>query len=90
MKDLTEKCELKAREWDQRSSMRAGEVAALGKAIEIISQRALENSKAGKRALLLQSTAQAPKAASSSPSVSRADVDEDDIDVDALSFLQMG
>merc|ERR1719313_541911 len=90
MKDLTEKCELKAREWDQRSSMRAGEVTALGKAIEIISQRALENSKAGKRALLLQSPALAPKAASSAPSVTREDIDESDIDADALSFLQVG
>merc|ERR1719313_1748080 len=90
MKDLTEKCELKAREWDQRSSMRAGEVQALGKAIEIISQRALENSKAGKRALLIQSKTQAPQAASSAPSVTREDVDESDIDADALSFLQVG
>merc|ERR1719313_499116 len=89
MKDLTEKCELKAREWDQRSSMRAGEVTALGKAIEIISQRALENSKAGKRALLLQSPAVAPEAASA-PRVTRADIDESDIDADALSFLQVG
>ena len=36
MKDLTERCELKAHEWDQRSSMRAGEVTALGKAIDVI------------------------------------------------------
>ena len=39
MKETTEQCELKAREWDQRSEMRAGEVEALGKAISIIKGR---------------------------------------------------
>merc|ERR1719388_301938 len=36
MKDLTERCELKAREWDQRSVARDGELTALNKALEII------------------------------------------------------
>merc|ERR1719174_1669934 len=54
MKDLTERCELKAREWDQRSSMRNGEVTALAKAIDIIKNRAKDNESANKRALLIQ------------------------------------
>merc|ERR1712224_660726 len=44
----------------------------------------------GKRALLLQSQALASKSGSSAPSVTREDLDESDINVDALSFLQKG
>eukprot|EP00746_Dinoflagellata_sp_MGD_P160519 gnl/MRDRNA2_/MRDRNA2_87313_c0_seq1.p1 gnl/MRDRNA2_/MRDRNA2_87313_c0~~gnl/MRDRNA2_/MRDRNA2_87313_c0_seq1.p1 ORF type:complete len:730 (-),score=258.26 gnl/MRDRNA2_/MRDRNA2_87313_c0_seq1:92-2281(-) len=36
LKDLTERCESKAKEWDQRASMRAKEVEAITKALEII------------------------------------------------------
>merc|ERR1719161_410065 len=36
LKDLTERCEVKAKEWDQRSQMRADEITALTKALEII------------------------------------------------------
>merc|ERR1719502_527823 len=37
LKDLTGQCEVKAREWDQRSSLRNQELEALSKALEIIS-----------------------------------------------------
>merc|ERR1719482_488301 len=36
LKDLTEQCERKAREWDQRSSLRKGELEALDKALELM------------------------------------------------------
>merc|ERR1719316_747956 len=36
LKDLTEQCERKAREWDQRSQMRKEELTAIGTALEII------------------------------------------------------
>merc|ERR1719269_219928 len=36
LKDLTEQCERKAHEWDQRSSMRDGELKALDKALELM------------------------------------------------------
>ena len=36
MKDLTAQCELKAKEWDQRSVMRGNELKALEKAIDIV------------------------------------------------------
>jgi hypothetical protein len=36
LKDLTEQCERKAKEWDQRSSLREGELAALAKALELM------------------------------------------------------
>merc|ERR1719236_244960 len=36
LKDLTAKCELKAKEWDQRSQMRADELAAITQALAVI------------------------------------------------------
>jgi len=36
LKDLTERCEAKAKEWDQRASMRANEVKAFTMALEIL------------------------------------------------------
>merc|ERR1719316_862844 len=52
LKDLTTKCELKAREWDQRSQMRADEVTALGAAIKIIKEGVKANSAVNKRAFI--------------------------------------
>jgi hypothetical protein len=37
LKDLTEQCERKANEWDQRSGMRKQELAAISQALEILS-----------------------------------------------------
>merc|ERR1719440_1656706 len=42
LKDLTGQCEAKAKEWDQRASARAGELEAVGKAIEIIGGTVLD------------------------------------------------
>jgi hypothetical protein len=36
LKDMTGQCERKAKEWDQRSAARSGELAAISKALEII------------------------------------------------------
>jgi len=82
MKDLTERCELKAREWDQRSQMRAGEVTALGKAIDIIKNRAKDNESANKRALI-----QTAKVVPARNSDARDDVE--DSDIGDMSFLQV-
>jgi len=82
MKDLTERCELKAREWDQRSTMRAGEVTALGKAIDIIKNRAKDNESANKRALI-----QTANVVPSRKSDARDDVE--DSDIGDMSFLQV-
>ena len=38
LKDLTEQCERKANEWDQRSSMRTKELAAISQALEILTE----------------------------------------------------
>jgi DNA repair exonuclease SbcCD ATPase subunit len=42
LKDITGQCETKAKEWDQRSKAREGELTALGKAIEILGGTVLE------------------------------------------------
>jgi hypothetical protein len=85
-KDLTKKCELKAREWDQRSSMRADEVTALTAALKIIKGRVTDNAGVNKRALLQQSV-QAPKTPEKKDDA-RSSLEEDDYDFD-LSFLQV-
>ena len=46
LKDLTEKCETKAKLWDQRSQMRADELSALTQALSV-----LETTVAGKAEL---------------------------------------
>merc|ERR1712196_735768 len=74
LKDLTKQCELKAREYDQRSGLRNGEIAALSKALDILKNRVL--SKEGKRTFLNQ-------AKSEVHSVITQDIADDDI-----SFLQ--
>jgi len=54
LKELTEMCESRAKDWDQRTTMRAGELEALNKAIEIMTDKVKDNDKiANKRALLL-------------------------------------
>merc|ERR1719498_1109129 len=71
MKDLTAKCELKAREWDQRSAMRGDELAALSKALGIMTDRVKKADDASvKRAALVQTHRQEPE--------ETADDDEDD------------
>jgi len=41
LKDLTARCELKAKEWDQRSQMRADEIEAITQALGVIEGKAL-------------------------------------------------
>merc|ERR1719181_2432437 len=54
LKDLTERCEVKAKEWDQRSQMRADETTAITQALDVIENRALGNEAA--RAMLQEET----------------------------------
>jgi hypothetical protein len=60
LKDLTEQCERKAREWDQRSSTRKGELEALTQALEILTTTVATKeteSGAGMRPSLVQTPA---------------------------------
>jgi len=99
LKDLTEKCELKAREWDQRSQMRGEEVTALTAALKIIKGRVQANSAVNKRAFVQHDDdyVGAPDIAADARALkvpvekadARSDADEADMgDVD-LSFLQV-
>merc|ERR1719230_1580671 len=88
LKDLTAQCELKAREWDQQSAMRASEVAALTKALEIMNAKVAANSQVNARAFIQE--AAAPVA--SAPQVKDTHVDIADADIGDfdMSFLQTG
>jgi len=93
LKDLTAKCELKAREWDQRSQMRSEEVTALTAALKIIKEGVSANSAVNKRAFIqhdqdyIAADVQALRAPEKKEDA-RTNVDDDDVDVD-LSFLQV-
>jgi hypothetical protein len=93
LKDLTSKCELKAREWDQRSQMRSEEVTALTAALKIIKEGVSANSAVNKRAFIqhdqdyIAADVQALKTPEKKEDA-RNSVEDDDMDVD-LSFLQV-
>merc|ERR1719390_143864 len=93
MKDLTSKCELKAREWDQRSQMRSEEVTALTAALKIIKEGVSANEAVNKRAFIQhdQDYVAADVQALKTPEQkedARSGFEDDDVDVD-LSFLQV-
>merc|ERR1719327_1966648 len=100
LKDLTAQCELKAREWDQRSKMRAEEVTALTAALKIITGKVKANAVVNKRAFVqhddeyvgapdIAADVKALKAPEKKQDA-RTSVEDDDVgDVD-LSFLQVG
>jgi len=93
LKDLTSKCELKAREWDQRSQMRSEEVTALTAALKIIKEGVSANSAVNKRAFIqhdqdyIAADVQALKTPEKKEDA-RNSVEDDDVDVD-LSFVQL-
>merc|ERR1719456_962210 len=89
LKDLTAKCELKAREWDQRSKMRADEIAALSSALGVMVDRVkVKSDQANKRALVQNDDSYiAPDAASAKDAQDKEDVDDDD--VGDVSFIQV-
>merc|ERR1719161_2424592 len=100
LKDLTAQCELKAREWDQRSKMRAEEVTALTAALKIIKGKVKANAVVNKPTFVPHDDEYvgAPDIAADVKALktpekkedARNAVDDDDVgDVD-LSFLQVG
>merc|ERR1719473_1835259 len=56
LRDLTSKCETKAKEWDQRSTMRADELAAITQALSVIegtvAEKASTTGEGGRSALV--------------------------------------
>merc|ERR1719262_2133690 len=91
MKDLTAKCELKAKEFDQRSKCRADELAALSKALAVMTERVkVKSDQANKRALVQHDGSYIAPDAAAAPEVQhKEDVDDDDVG-DDVSFVQVG
>mmetsp|Transcript_28240 Transcript_28240/g.65309 ORF Transcript_28240/g.65309 Transcript_28240/m.65309 type:complete len:703 (-) Transcript_28240:40-2148(-) len=54
LKDVTERCEVRAKEWDQRSQLRAGELEAISKALEILRTKVKPMDEAANERALLQ------------------------------------
>merc|ERR1719235_2581986 len=82
------KCELKAREYDQQSKMRADEITALETAIGIIKDKVKDNADdANKRAALIQNS---PKEKSNAE-IAAEELEEaqEEESMDAASFLQV-
>merc|ERR1719160_1007406 len=92
LKDLTAKCEAKAKLWDQRSQMRADELTALSQALVVLEGSVAEKASVTGAGGREESTAEAmlvEKAAT--PSRVEVDTDDDDADDDmddAVAFLQ--
>jgi len=93
IKDLTEKCNLKSREWDQRSQMRQDELTALTTALTIVKSRVTAADANGKTVRLVEESTQVAKAAAptEAPEDQSNEVGDDEIDgiVAAESFLQL-
>jgi len=64
MKDLSALCEKRAEQWDQRTTMRGGEVEALSKALKILKVKVAETDKVNERALLQQRPVQVARESS--------------------------
>jgi len=82
--DLTEQCERKAREWDQRSAKRGEELTALTKALSIIEGTVVAaetNSGAGMRAEFVQAK---PKVVTAAIQEDSGDDDDDDVYADVV------
>merc|ERR1719487_1979246 len=87
LKDLTAKCELKAREWDQRSKMRGDELSALNGALGVMTDRVkVKSDQANKRALVQKDDSYI--APDTKAAAHKEDVEDDD--VGDVSFLQRG
>mmetsp|Transcript_53192 Transcript_53192/g.152435 ORF Transcript_53192/g.152435 Transcript_53192/m.152435 type:complete len:716 (-) Transcript_53192:65-2212(-) len=93
MKDLTERCEVRSKDWDQRSQLRAGELEALTGALDILTSKVSGlDTDVNKRALLLQrngtSTDKAASNVSSHPAAKAASLKSITKHAEAVSFLQ--
>jgi len=92
LNDLTARCEARANDYDQRSAMRGGELAALTGALEVLTKKVKGRAdKVNVRAAFVQN-ASAPSsgkvAAVASKEVTAVSVPKKDTTVKAVSFLQ--
>merc|ERR1719240_1232361 len=81
IKDLTEKCNLKSREWEQRSQMRQDELTALTTALTIVKSRVTAADANGKTVRLVEETTQVSKASAPTEAPEQSsDISDDEID----------
>merc|ERR1719301_215200 len=86
LKDLTEKCNAKSKEWDQRSQMRQDELTALTTALTIVKE-GVATKTTEKTVRLVQSAA---KVSPHSVVTEDSDAAEDDAEDEEVSFVQLG
>jgi len=92
LKTLTENCNTKSKQWDQRSTARAGELTALTNAITIVKSRVA--TKSGKTVRFIQKNTTVPKTAmiqedTNSPYDEVLQVADEEEESEAMSFLQI-
>merc|ERR1719498_2166950 len=85
LKDLTEKCNAKSKEWDQRSQMRQDELTALTTALTIVKE-GVATKTTEKTVRLVQSKTQVSQRA---PVEDSDNSDEEEVDEEDLSFVQL-
>merc|ERR1719473_1793954 len=86
LKELTDVCNAKSKEWDQRSKMRQDELTALTSALSVVKERVATKT-TEKTVRLMQGAAKVSKAATvvDDASTSTDDKDEDDSEAEELS-----
>jgi hypothetical protein len=67
LKDLAARCEERANDWDQRSSMRADEISALSAALKVLNDEVKPRDEVNVRAMLLQRLHKLPTAKHTEP-----------------------
>merc|ERR1719450_230220 len=89
LKDLTEKCNAKSKEWDQRSQMRQDELTALTTALTIVKE-GVATKTTEKTVRLVQSAAKVkPHAVVVDTPNSDDDSEDESVDEEDLSFVQL-
>merc|ERR1719456_725067 len=89
LKDLTEKCNAKSKEWDQRSQMRQDELTALTTALTIVKE-GVATKTTEKTVRLVQSAAKvSPHSVVTEDNNADDDAEDDSVDEEDLSFVQL-
>merc|ERR1719298_223099 len=89
LKDLTEKCNAKSKEWDQRSQMRQDELTALTTALTIVKE-GVATKTTEKTVRLVQSAAKvSPHSVVTEDSNADDESEDDSVDEEDLSFVQL-
>jgi hypothetical protein len=88
LKDLTEKCNLKSKEWDQRSQMRQDELTALTTALTIVKGK-VAGSTTEKTVRFVQKSSQVQSRAAVVDDEDDSDVEDAAVDEEDVSFVQL-